>query len=43
LAQADATGAKPVILDLNSADNQHFALVAAPAAGDRIVFAAGKR
>jgi len=40
LAQADATGAKPVILDLNSADNQHFALVAAPAAGDRIVFAA---
>ena len=41
LAQADATGAEAAIFYLNSADDQHFALMAAPAAaGDRIVFAA---
>ena len=41
LAQADAPGGVTVILDLDGADDQHLALMAAPAAtGDRIVFAA---
>jgi hypothetical protein len=41
LAQADAAGTKAAVLDLDGADNQHFALMAAPAAArDRIVFAA---
>src|SRR5215468_8506798 len=41
LAQADATGAQPAIFDLDGADDQHFALMAAPAtARDRVVFAA---
>ena len=41
LAEADAPGAAAVILDLDGADDQHLALMAAPAAtGDRIVFAA---
>jgi hypothetical protein len=39
LAEANAAGA--VILDLDGADDQDFALMAAPpATGDRIVFAA---
>jgi hypothetical protein len=41
LAKADAPGAATAILDFNGTDDQHFALMAAPAAtGDRIVFAA---
>ena len=41
LTEADAAGAKPAVLDLNGADDQHFALMAAPAAaGYRIVFTA---
>src|SRR5262249_23517461 len=41
LAQADATGAQPAIFDLDGADDQHFALMAAPAtARDRVVLAA---
>src|SRR5712671_5010646 len=41
LAEADAAGAKPAVLD--GADDQHFALMAAPAtARDRIVFAAAR-
>ena len=40
-AQADAAGAEAAVLDLDGADDQHFALMAAPAtAGDGIVFAA---
>src|SRR5712671_6787496 len=43
LAEADAAGAKPAVLDLDGADDQHFALMAAPAtARDRIVFAAAR-
>ena len=43
LAQADAAGTKAAVLDLDGADNQHFALMAAPAAArDRIVFAAAR-
>ena len=43
LAQADATGAKPAVFDLDGADDQHFALMAAPAAArDRVVFAAAR-
>ena len=43
LAEADATGAEAAVLDLDSADDQHFALMAAAAtAGDRIVFAAAR-
>ncbi len=42
LAEADATGAEPAVFDLDGADDQHFALMAAPAtARDRVVFAAG--
>jgi hypothetical protein len=38
LAEADAAGAKPAVFDLDGADDQHFALMAAPAtAGDRII------
>jgi len=41
LAQANATGAKAAVFGLDGADDQHFALMAAPAtAGDRVVFAA---
>ena len=41
LAQAQAAGAKPAVFDLDGADDQHFALMAAPAtAGERVVFAA---
>src|SRR6266850_5696717 len=41
LAEADAAGTKATVFDLDGADNQHFALMAAPAAArDRIVFAA---
>jgi len=41
LAEADAAGAKPAFLDLDGTDDQHFALMAAPAtAGYRIVFTA---
>ena len=41
LAEADAAGA--AVLDLDSADDQHFALVATPAtASDRVVFAAAR-
>jgi hypothetical protein len=40
LTEADAAEAKPAVLDLNGADDQHFALMAASApAGDRMVFA----
>jgi len=43
LADADAAGAKSAVLDLDGADDQHFALMAAPAtARDRIVFAAAR-
>ena len=43
LAEADAAGAKPAVFDLDGADDQHFALMAAPAtAGDRIIFAAAR-
>ena len=43
LAQADAAGTKAAVLNLDGADNQHFALMAAPAAArDRIVFAAAR-
>src|ERR1700724_2076946 len=43
LAEADAAGATPAVLDLDGADDQHFALMAAPAtAGDRIIFAAAR-
>ena len=41
LAEADAAGAKPAVFDLDGTDDQHFALMTAPAtARDRIVFAA---
>ena len=41
LAEADAAGTATAVLDLNGADDQHFALMAAPATtGDRIVLAA---
>jgi len=41
LAQADAAGAEAAVLDLDGADDQHFALMTASAAtGDRIIFAA---
>ena len=41
LAEADAAGAKPAVFDLDGTDDQHFALMAAPAtAADRIVFTA---
>src|SRR5882757_6461412 len=41
LAEADAAGTKAAVFDLDGADDQQFALMAAPAtAGDRIVFAA---
>ena len=41
LAEADAAEAKATVCDLDGTDNQHFTLMAAPAAaGDRIVFAA---
>src|SRR5215472_1586436 len=41
LAEADTPRAAAAILDLDGADNQHFALMAASAApGDRIGFAA---
>src|ERR1700739_2417990 len=41
LAEADAPGAAAVILDLDGADDQHLALIAASAAtGDRVVFGA---
>src|SRR5690242_21126162 len=40
LAQADATRAQAAVFDLDGADDQHFALMAAPAtARDRVVFA----
>jgi hypothetical protein len=40
LVQPDAAGTKTSVLDLEGADDQHFALMAAPApAGDRIVLA----
>jgi hypothetical protein len=40
-AEADAAGAAAAVLDLDGADDQHFALMAASAAaGDRIIFAA---
>ena len=43
LAQADAAGTKAAVLDLDGADDQHFALMAAPAtARDRIVFTAAR-
>ena len=43
LAQANATGAKAAVFDLDGADDQHFALMAAPAtAGDRVAFAAAR-
>ena len=43
LAQANATGAKAAVFDLDGADDQQFALMAAPAtAGDRVVFAAAR-
>ena len=39
LAQADAAGAEAAVFDLDGADDQHFALMAAPAtAGNRVVF-----
>jgi hypothetical protein len=39
LAQADTAGAKAAVLDLDGADNQHFAVMATPTtARDRIVF-----
>ena len=40
LVQPDAAGTKTSVLDLECADDQHFALMAAPAAGDRILLAA---
>jgi hypothetical protein len=41
LAEADAAGA--AVRDLDSADDQHFALMATPAtASDRVVFAAAR-
>ena len=41
LAETDAAGTKAAVLDLDGADDQHFALMAAPAtARDRIVFTA---
>src|SRR5215212_8188641 len=41
LLEADATGAGPAILDLDGADHDYFALMAAPAAADQgIVLAA---
>ena len=41
LAEADAAGTAAAVLDLDGADDQHFALMAAPATpGDGIVFAA---
>ena len=43
LAEANAPGAKAAVFDLDGAEDQHFALMAAPAtAGDRIVFAAAR-
>jgi hypothetical protein len=43
LGHADATGAKPTVFDLNGADDQYFALMAAPAtARDRVIFAAAR-
>jgi hypothetical protein len=43
LAEADAAGAEATVFDLDGADDQHFALMAASApAGDRIVFAAAR-
>jgi len=43
LTQADAAGAEAAALDLDGADDQHFGLMAAPAAaGDRIVFPAAR-
>src|SRR6201984_3824283 len=42
LAEANAPGAKAAVFDLDGADNQYLALMAAPAtARDRIGFAAG--
>jgi hypothetical protein len=44
LAQSDASGAKAAVFDLDGAEDQHFALMAAPAtAGDRVVFGAADR
>ena len=43
LAEADAAGTKAAVFDLDGADDQHFALMAAPAtARDRIVFTAAR-
>jgi len=43
LAEADATGAEAAVFDLDGADDQHFALMAAPApARDRVVFVAAR-
>ena len=43
LAEADAAGAEATVFDLDGADDQHFALMAASApAGDRIVFAVAR-
>ena len=43
LAQADAAGAEAAVFDFDGADDQHFALMAAPAtASDRIAFAAAR-
>ena len=43
LAEADAAGTAAAVLDLNGANDQQFALMAAPAAAsDRIVFAAAR-
>ena len=38
--KTDAAGSGTTLLDLDGADDQHFALVAAPAAGQRLVLAA---
>jgi hypothetical protein len=43
LAEADTAGARPAVLDLDGADDEHFAPMAAPAAArDRIVSAAAR-
>ena len=43
LAEADTAGARPAVLDLDGADDEHFAPMAAPAtARDRIVSAAAR-
>ena len=43
LIEADAARAEATVLDLDSADDQHFALMATPAtASDRVVFAAAR-